>query len=75
MVRRGLTKLAAYRDEHDRRHERQAIGTPLGCVVAWNSTEQSWDCPCQGSRFEALGQVRNGPANSDLVGSNDDSAA
>ncbi len=67
IVRRGLTKLAAYRDERGVLHERQAICTHLGCVVAWNSTEQSWDCPCHGSRFDKLGHVINGPANSDLV--------
>jgi glycine/D-amino acid oxidase-like deaminating enzyme/nitrite reductase/ring-hydroxylating ferredoxin subunit len=67
IVRRGLTKIAAYRDDQGVLHERQAICTHLGCVVAWNSTEQSWDCPCHGSRFDKLGHVINGPANSDLV--------
>jgi glycine/D-amino acid oxidase-like deaminating enzyme/nitrite reductase/ring-hydroxylating ferredoxin subunit len=67
IVRRGLTKLAAYRDDRGVLHERQAICTHLGCVVAWNSTEQSWDCPCHGSRFDKLGHVINGPANSDLL--------
>lgn len=68
IVRRGITKIAAYRDEEGVLHERQAICTHLGCVVAWNSTEQSWDCPCHGSRFDKLGHVINGPANSDLTG-------
>jgi len=67
IVRRGLTKLAAFRDEHGVLHERQAICTHLGCVVSWNSTEQSWDCPCHGSRFDRLGHVINGPANTDLL--------
>jgi glycine/D-amino acid oxidase-like deaminating enzyme/nitrite reductase/ring-hydroxylating ferredoxin subunit len=67
IVRRGLTKIAAYLDDQGVLHERQAICTHLGCVVAWNSTEQSWDCPCHGSRFDKLGHVINGPANSDLV--------
>ena len=67
IVRRGLTKIAAYRDNEGVLHERQAICTHLGCVVSWNSTEQSWDCPCHGSRFDKLGQVINGPANSDLM--------
>ena len=69
VVRRGLTKIAAYRDEEGVLHERQAICTHLGCVVAWNSTEQSWDCPCHGSRFDKLGHVINGPANTELLGS------
>ncbi len=67
IVRRGLAKIAAYRDDQGVLHERQAICTHLGCVVAWNSTEQSWDCPCHGSRFDKLGHVINGPANSDLL--------
>ena len=67
IVRRGLTKIAAYRDDQGVLHERQAICTHLGCVVSWNSTEQSWDCPCHGSRFDKLGHVINGPANRDLV--------
>jgi glycine/D-amino acid oxidase-like deaminating enzyme/nitrite reductase/ring-hydroxylating ferredoxin subunit len=66
IVRRGLTKIAAYRDEQGVLHERQAICTHLGCVVSWNSTEQSWDCPCHGSRFDKLGHVINGPANKNL---------
>jgi glycine/D-amino acid oxidase-like deaminating enzyme/nitrite reductase/ring-hydroxylating ferredoxin subunit len=68
IVRCGLTKIAAYRDDRGVLHERQAICTHLGCVVAWNSTEQSWDCPCHGSRFDKMGHVINGPANTDLLG-------
>jgi glycine/D-amino acid oxidase-like deaminating enzyme/nitrite reductase/ring-hydroxylating ferredoxin subunit len=67
IVRRGLMKIAAYRDLDGVLHRRQAICTHLGCVVAWNSTEQSWDCPCHGSRFDKFGNVINGPANSDLA--------
>ena len=35
--------------------------------MQWNSAEQTWDCPCHGSRFDALGHVIDGPANSDLA--------
>jgi glycine/D-amino acid oxidase-like deaminating enzyme/nitrite reductase/ring-hydroxylating ferredoxin subunit len=66
IVRRGLTKVAAYRDEDGTLHEHSAVCTHLGCIVSWNSSEKTWDCPCHGSRFDRYGRVFNGPANSDL---------
>jgi glycine/D-amino acid oxidase-like deaminating enzyme/nitrite reductase/ring-hydroxylating ferredoxin subunit len=67
VVRRGLTKIAAYRDAGGVLHQRSAICPHLGCVVAWNGVEQTWDCPCHGSRFACDGRVVQGPANSDLA--------
>jgi Rieske Fe-S protein len=66
LVRRGLSKVAVYRDGRGVLHERSAVCTHLGCLVAWNSGEKSWDCPCHGSRFDAYGRVIDGPANIDL---------
>lgn len=66
IMRDGVTKIAIHRDPAGKLHKRSAICPHLGCVVAWNSTEQTWDCPCHGSRFSASGQVYQGPANSDL---------
>ncbi|MBC1240448.1 FAD-dependent oxidoreductase [Nostoc sp. 2RC] len=62
VVRRGLTKVAAYRDENGKLQEHSAICTHLNCIVAWNSSEKTWDCPCHGSRFDTHGKVINGPA-------------
>jgi glycine/D-amino acid oxidase-like deaminating enzyme/nitrite reductase/ring-hydroxylating ferredoxin subunit len=62
VVQRGISKVAVYRDEQGGLHERSAVCTHLGCVVRWNSHEQSWDCPCHGSRFGPTGEVLTGPA-------------
>ncbi|HTM47358.1 MAG TPA: FAD-dependent oxidoreductase [Bryobacteraceae bacterium] len=66
VVRRGLGKVAVYRDVHGQFHERSAACPHLGCIVSWNSTESSWDCPCHGSRFDTEGKVLRGPATRDL---------
>lgn len=62
IIRRGLTKVAAWRDENGVVVERNASCTHLGCIVHWNSFERCWDCPCHGSQFAPDGEVLNGPA-------------
>jgi glycine/D-amino acid oxidase-like deaminating enzyme/nitrite reductase/ring-hydroxylating ferredoxin subunit len=66
IIARGLSKVAVYRDPQGQTHERSAVCRHLGCVVNWNSLENTWDCPCHGSRYDALGHVIQGPANSNL---------
>jgi Rieske Fe-S protein len=66
VVRRGLKKVAVYRDAVGRLHECSAICPHLGGIVRWNPTEKTWDCPVHGSRFDCEGHVVSGPANTDL---------
>jgi Rieske Fe-S protein len=67
IIRRGLRKIAAYKDKTGTVHELSAACRHLGCIVDWNSLEKTWDCPCHGSRYDAYGRVIMGPANSDLA--------
>jgi Rieske Fe-S protein len=67
VIREGLAKVAVYRDEGGSVHRFSAVCPHLKCIVHWNSTERTWDCPCHGSRFDALGTVITGPANSNLA--------
>jgi len=62
VVRRGLTKLAVYRDTHGKLHAQSAVCPHLGGLVRWNPAEQTWDCPCHGSRFTPTGEAIHGPA-------------
>ena len=59
-------KIAVYRDERGTLHRRSAVCPHLGCIVAWNPSASSWDCPCHGSRFDKFGGVFNGPSPRDL---------
>lgn len=67
VISHGMHQTAAYRDEQGTLHEHSAVCPHLGCLVAWNSEEKSWDCPCHGSRFDGTGRVINGPAAQDLA--------
>jgi Rieske Fe-S protein len=39
----------------------------MGCVVRWNDAEESWDCPCHGSRYGIDGHMLNAPTTKDLA--------
>jgi glycine/D-amino acid oxidase-like deaminating enzyme/nitrite reductase/ring-hydroxylating ferredoxin subunit len=66
IIERKGAKVAAYRDQAGQVTLRSAICTHLGCVVAWNTAERTWDCPCHGSRFKPTGDVLSGPAEAPL---------
>ena len=62
----GDGKVAVCRDREGALHSLSPVCTHLACDVAWNHAEQTWDCPCHGSRFTPEGKVVNGPAVADL---------
>jgi glycine/D-amino acid oxidase-like deaminating enzyme/nitrite reductase/ring-hydroxylating ferredoxin subunit len=66
VVRRGLEKLAAYRDDSGKLHLHSASCTHVGCHLHWNSFETCWDCPCHGSMFNVDGEPISAPAVSAL---------
>lgn len=66
IVRRGIEKIAAYKDQAGELHPHSASCTHIGCHLHWNSFETCWDCPCHGSIFAPSGQPINAPAISAL---------
>jgi glycine/D-amino acid oxidase-like deaminating enzyme/nitrite reductase/ring-hydroxylating ferredoxin subunit len=66
IIRKGFKKYAVYCDEQGKLHQMSSTCPHLKAKVRWNPTENCWECPAHGSRFSALGEVIQGPANSNL---------
>jgi len=62
----GPDKIAVYKDTDGKIYKFSAFCPHLKCIIEWNKIEKTWDCPCHGSRFDAKGNVINGPAISNL---------
>jgi Rieske Fe-S protein len=58
--------IALYKDEKGGLHAVNPACTHVNCIVGWNTAEQTWDCPCHGSRFSMDGEVLTAPARKDL---------
>jgi glycine/D-amino acid oxidase-like deaminating enzyme/nitrite reductase/ring-hydroxylating ferredoxin subunit len=66
VVRLRGQPVAVSRDARGTLHAVSAVCRHMGCYVAWNAAEETWDCPCHGSRYTADGTVVEGPANESL---------
>lgn len=66
LLKLGGSKVAAYRDAKGAAVTLSPVCTHMGCLVHWNKTDSTWDCPCHGSRFKPTGEVLAGPAESPL---------
>lgn len=59
-------KVGIYKNESGEVTVIDPVCTHAGCIVQWNASEKSWDCPCHGARFNCQGEVMTGPARKPL---------
>ena len=52
----------AVKDQQGKVHVLAINCSHLGCSIALNDTDKTFDCPCHGSRFHLDGTVLHGPA-------------
>lgn len=62
ILRIGLKRYGVYRDLSGNLHRVSVKCPHLGCELAWNPEEMTWDCPCHGSRFDYDGNLIDNPA-------------
>lgn len=55
-------RAGVYKSEDNQIYQVDVVCPHLGCRLAWNQDERSWDCPCHGSRFDYKGNLLDGPA-------------
>lgn len=59
-------KTGIYKDLSGQLHMVSPYCPHMGCELTWNPDEQTWDCPCHGSRFDYDGRLLDPPAKMDL---------
>ena len=68
VVEAGGQKVAVVRDGGGGIRTLDPTCMHMGCTVAWNNAEETWDCPGHGSRYAAGGRVIGSPTVRDLKG-------
>lgn len=57
---------AIYEDKEHKIHKIRLLCPHMKCNLVFNSFDETWDCPCHGSRFDLDGNLIEGPAKENL---------
>ena len=59
-------RIGIYVDKYGISHKVSNICPHLKCFLTFNKVDETWDCPCHGSRFDIDGNVIKGPSVKDI---------
>ena len=62
ILRYNGERLGLFKDEHGKLFAVDPVCRHAGCIVKWNDSERSWDCPCHGARYAPDGRLLTGPS-------------
>lgn len=62
---RGVT-YGIYKDKNNKEHIIKLICPHMKCNLVFNKEEETWDCPCHGSRFNLDGKLLGGPSTKNI---------
>ena len=48
--------IGIYKDTNGKIYAVKPNCSHLGCLLSWNNTDKTWDCPCHGSRYDYMGK-------------------
>ncbi len=66
IVEHNGEKVGVYKDNDGKEFIVSTKCPHLGCQLAWNADELTWDCPCHGSRFDYKGKLIGSPSTKNL---------
>ena len=66
IIKRKGKIIVIYKDKEENLHAVVPICTHLKCLLNFNNTEKTWDCPCHGSRYDFDGKIIYGPGQKNL---------
>lgn len=55
-------RIGVFKSEEGKIYAVDPVCRHAACIVKWNNTERSWDCPCHGARYGVDGVLLNGPS-------------
>lgn len=65
-IKEGGVLFGVYEDEYGNQHKIKLLCPHMKCKLIFNAKEETWDCPCHGSRFDLDGNLISGPSKESL---------